>query len=679
MAVAEELIVVIRAEVNNAVANLNKAKTATQGLQKKFIGLVAGIGASYLTFRTLKKVLEESFEMAKYAAQVSQVEVAFKNMAESVGEDSVKIVEDLKRMSLGTIDKLNLIKGASRAALFDIPLDKLDELMKISMASATATGESVQYMFDSIVTGIGRASPLILDNLGLQLKVDEATEAYAKSLGKSADSLTMIERKQAILNTVLEAGGEIMKKVGKVANEATDAQRVDQYKAAMADLRGEIGESLLPAFRALTKVATQFLTDMKDAIELRNIMREVNKGTATLADQLKLVNAQLEEYAERRRDPGEFGPWVTEKEIDLLKQRKVAIEQQMGAIQFAEKMRTETAKAAAADAAAEVTRLARLQEYLKIVREAYAKTDAGQKEALNSQIAFWEDTLKTAAQTRPQIVAILKELYDKFGELNGRLDSTIEVTSEFVDEIVGGFSTVSREALGLTGIMDGFIDSLTGEGKLQEAIDQYEEFRDTGEMVYETMMKHVSAFKALKEAIAKAKEEQKKFDEEQEKLKKIMEGIYTETFTAFAQAFADTAIEGGNVFKEAFKAAIATVLQALAKLAIGQAALAAASLQFVKAAALLGVATTLLVAAGAVKAMKEGGWITEPIIGKGQRTGTTYSLGEAGPEYVTPAGKMGAAQKPSITIQNYIRGSLITERQLTRQVASDIGRQLRGY
>ena len=43
---------------------------------------------------------------------------------------------------------------------------------------------------------------------------------------------------------------------------------------------------------------------------------------------------------------------------------------------------------------------------------------------------------------------------------------------------------------------------------------------------------------------------------------------------------------------------------------------------------------------GGVK-LQHGGWITEPIVGTGLKTGTTYTLGEKEPEYVTPKSKMG--------------------------------------
>ena len=51
-----------------------------------------------------------------------------------------------------------------------IDIQKLPDLLKFASIRAMETGQSVDYMVSSIVTGLGRKSPLILDNLGLKLK-----------------------------------------------------------------------------------------------------------------------------------------------------------------------------------------------------------------------------------------------------------------------------------------------------------------------------------------------------------------------------------------------------------------------------------------------------------------------------------------------------------------------------
>jgi phage-related minor tail protein len=53
----------------------------------------------------------------------------------------------------------------------------------------------------------------------------------------------------------------------------------------------------------------------------------------------------------------------------------------------------------------------------------------------------------------------------------------------------------------------------------------------------------------------------------------------------------------------------------------------------------------------ATQGFAEGGWLMEPIIGTGLRTGTTYTLAERGPELVVPQSKMGGTgQVNNVTV-----------------------------
>jgi hypothetical protein len=66
-------------------------------------------------------------------------------------------------------------------------------------------GISATQAFNDIVTGLGRMSPLILDNLGITVDLEATMKRYAETLGKTSDALTDTERKQALVNAVIES------------------------------------------------------------------------------------------------------------------------------------------------------------------------------------------------------------------------------------------------------------------------------------------------------------------------------------------------------------------------------------------------------------------------------------------------------------------------------------------
>jgi lambda family phage tail tape measure protein len=65
-----------------------------------------------------------------------------------------------------------------------------------------------------LTRGITKLEPELLDELGIFTKVGKATEDYARSVGKSVNSLTDFERRQAFANAVLAEGAQ---KFGEIA------------------------------------------------------------------------------------------------------------------------------------------------------------------------------------------------------------------------------------------------------------------------------------------------------------------------------------------------------------------------------------------------------------------------------------------------------------------------------
>src|SRR5690606_23630638 len=85
---------------------------------------------------------------------------------------------------------------AVQASNFDISLSALPRLLEFASIRAQQTGQSVDYLVDSIITGIGRKSPLILDNLGISAvalkdKLNGVSVAAA-SVGEVADAVGRI-------------------------------------------------------------------------------------------------------------------------------------------------------------------------------------------------------------------------------------------------------------------------------------------------------------------------------------------------------------------------------------------------------------------------------------------------------------------------------------------------------
>lgn len=291
------------------------ADQGTSGWESLALG-VTGVNQALELAGKAAQAFQAAFDFAKLGAEFSQIQQAFDSMTRQAGVSADGLVSELQRASARTVSEMELISSANRALLFDIPAEELSNLMEIARASATATGGAVSDMFDDIVTGIARGSPMILDNLGLTLKIGEATEAYAASLGKSAAELTAAERSQAILNATLEAGEDLINRVGDAAAELTDLERVQQYEAAWQDLKvtfaGILAESLTPMLENMTAFVGQINEAIIKAGQFQEAWAAAISGEATLEQQTTI----LSQWAENIEDALLTRLEITREELD---------------------------------------------------------------------------------------------------------------------------------------------------------------------------------------------------------------------------------------------------------------------------------------------------------------------------------------------------------------------------
>ena len=85
-----------------------------------------------------------SIEMAENADGVSR---AFSEL------DNAGLLDTLRAATKGTVNDFELMKAAVKAKDFRIPMEDLGKYLQFAQLKAQQTGESVEYMTESIVTG----------------------------------------------------------------------------------------------------------------------------------------------------------------------------------------------------------------------------------------------------------------------------------------------------------------------------------------------------------------------------------------------------------------------------------------------------------------------------------------------------------------------------------------------
>ena len=197
----------------------SKGIKQSEGQLSSFKGVVGKIGGAIAGAFTVDKIVQFTKEAYKLAGQAQGVYNAFSRL------NRPGLLNDLKEATRGTTDELQLMQTAVRANNFKIPLDQLATYLRFATDRAIETGESVDYLVNSLVLGIGRKSPLILDNLSI------STVRLREELAKTGDMAKAVGN---IIEEEMKKGGDAIE---------TSAVKVQRLSAAWKDLKTAYGNS----------------------------------------------------------------------------------------------------------------------------------------------------------------------------------------------------------------------------------------------------------------------------------------------------------------------------------------------------------------------------------------------------------------------------------------------------
>lgn len=132
------------------------------------------------------------------ADRAGQITIANQALAISIGA--------ARQATMGLVNDYDLTVAANKAVTLGVV--KTDaEFAKLATTAAKlgqAMGQSAGQSVDDLTTALGRQSVMILDNLGISLKLEDAYDTYAARLGKVASQLTDAEKKQGFMTVALE-------------------------------------------------------------------------------------------------------------------------------------------------------------------------------------------------------------------------------------------------------------------------------------------------------------------------------------------------------------------------------------------------------------------------------------------------------------------------------------------
>lgn len=259
---AEQAAINAAREHQRSLEGVAASQKQATNVVSRFIDEMGKMGLATQYVQQFAQSAQSVGRSLEQAARVEDVALSFQNLADSSGVAADELLGNMRRAARGTVTDAELMQAANRALLAggDRISQELPRLFEIARAAAQATGQDVGYVYETLVKGIIKASPLLIDNAEVYIKVGDAVDNYAQKMGKATDELTVAERQQALLNAVLAEGGQFIANTGAAQEAATDKYRraevqVEQLKQTFAGWLDELGP-IGPALLIISEAAT---------------------------------------------------------------------------------------------------------------------------------------------------------------------------------------------------------------------------------------------------------------------------------------------------------------------------------------------------------------------------------------------------------------------------------------
>lgn len=192
-------------QVNKDISDLEKQVGQIGNLQKVQTAIAGGFAIGAFT-QTIGQIVQGTAELSQAGANIERLRSSFENLAAQNGTSGAKILSSIDSVTQGTLSQQAMMEQANAAMLLGVANtgEEFETLAKIAIDRGRKMGISMEYAFESIVKGVGRLSPLILDNLGIVLDADTTYAKYAQTIGKTADQLSDMEKRQALIARLKE-------------------------------------------------------------------------------------------------------------------------------------------------------------------------------------------------------------------------------------------------------------------------------------------------------------------------------------------------------------------------------------------------------------------------------------------------------------------------------------------
>ena len=174
-----------RTAYRNAQGVANNSANLSKNFSKQAQGIRGLLVPAYATLAANVFAISAAFNFFKRAFDVQALEQSQVTFAENTGVALGALTQGLRDASDGMLGFQEAGQAAAIGLAKGFSPQQLNELAEGARKASTALGRDFQDSFDRLIRGASKAEPELLDELGITLRLEEATERYAQAIGKN--------------------------------------------------------------------------------------------------------------------------------------------------------------------------------------------------------------------------------------------------------------------------------------------------------------------------------------------------------------------------------------------------------------------------------------------------------------------------------------------------------------
>ena len=230
--------------------NLKGASQQSANGAKNFSKMAQGISGTlvpaYAVLAANVFALTAAFNFLENAANFRVLQDAQVAFSSATGKGYITLSKSIQKASDSLIDYKKASQIAAIGSASGLSGKQLQDLTRGATDAALVLGRNVPDAIDRVIRGVTKAEPELLDELGIILRLKDATEEYAAATKQSADDLGSFERSQAVAADVL---AQLEKKYSSVTRE------VELQSNKISKLKVEFEKVFLPIQSVIGGVA----------------------------------------------------------------------------------------------------------------------------------------------------------------------------------------------------------------------------------------------------------------------------------------------------------------------------------------------------------------------------------------------------------------------------------------